>query len=574
MTSIPVFRKRFVKNYLPLFTKRFNYPTLSNKNNPIAPQENQFFHFSIKNQMGTIISKWTSTPIAINGILGAGQWGNAPKMTLKKGSVKYGTLMVKNDHKYLYVALDVTRDQNNDPGTNDYFWFTVDVDTNAAVTPNADALFSSKPGSPNELRRWFFLGPNAWKPINTTTDLINSIVRKGFGASPNSRHPHRTWELRFDLSEVGITFDPAGPPMVVRFGLRLTSDTPGFTYQTPNAIGSDLAHYHEIILSPGPEGAYPAGTAGAVIGGVGLIPATKIGTDGFATTDPGYFLQVKDAAFGGVLNLIGNRTTMQSLWAAGARKYRIEHSYAGGAYKPLLASWKNYRWNGATYILDHFGPDANNQYPLLNPSVDYSIDDLLVQWNSKTALNGLHRFRARFFTANGVTPIAATNQVLRLNVDNNAPHVEISRILHNGVDVPACAIVNLTSATDGLRFVINVNDVEGNLQAYSLRAGYGNNQSVNIASDNYAAHAGPTKKWTGVTDLTVPAGEWTPPASCAYGFHLTAWRKVTNGYSFLGKVTTSRYVTLIKPTTRSRSVGLKVKELSKALPYGVETMEV
>lgn len=523
--------------------------------------------------MATITSKWTSSPIAVNGVLGAAQWGDAPKMPLKTRSVKYGTLMVKNDSQYLYVALDVTRDQNNDPGTNDYFWFCVDVDGNQAVSPNADALFSSRPGHPNQLRRWFFLRPNAWKPTNTATDLINSIVRKGFGPSPNSSTPHRVWEFRFDLEELGVTFDPSGPPMLVRFGLRLTSATPGFTYQSPSAVGSDLLHYHEIVLASGPKGTYPAGTAGAVIGGVGLIPATKISTDGFATTDPGYFLKVKDAAFGKILNLIGNRTTLQALWAAGARKYRVEHSYAGGAYTPLQDAWKNYRWNGSTYVLEHFSPDANQQYAMLNPAADYSIDDLLVQWNSKNEPNGLHRFRVRFFQANGTTPVAAANQVLALNVDNNAPYVEITRILHNGVEAPACAIVHLDSSTDGLQFVIKVNDPEGNLQSYSLRAGYGDNQSALIHSDSYAAHVNPTKKWTGVNNLTVPAGEWTPPASCAYGFHLSAWRKATNGYGLLGKTTTSRYLTIIKPSTRARALDSDSPVAWKeklSLPYGVE----
>jgi hypothetical protein len=523
--------------------------------------------------MATIISKWTPNPIAINGILGAAQWADAPQMPLQNGGVNYGTLMVKNDHQYLYVALDVTRDQGNDLGTNDYFWFCVDVDGNSAVTPNQDALFSSVPGSPNDLRRWFFLGPNTWKPINTATETINSIVRRGFGASPNSAHPHRTWELRFDLSELGISFDPAGPPMVVRFGVRLTSSTPGFTYQTPSAIGSNLGQYHQIVLAPGPAGMYPSGTAGAVIGGVGLIPATKIGTDGFATTDPGYYLLVRDAAFGGVLNLIGNRTTMEALWAAGARKYRVDFAPGGSAYAPLIASWKNYRWNGSAYVLEHYGPDANDQYPMLNPGMDYSIDDLLVQWDSRKETNGLYRFRVRFFQADGTTPVPVTNQVMRLRVDNNAPYVDITRILHNGADVPACSIVNLTSNTDGLRFTLNVNDPEGNLQAYQLRAGYSDNQSVVIHSDDYAAHAGPTKQWNGVSNLTIPAGEWTPPVSCAYGFHLTAWRKVTNGYGFLGKVTTSRYVTLLKPGGMSMrasaaptNVGAKPKNL---MPVGV-----
>jgi len=519
--------------------------------------------------MSTILSTWATSPVAVNGSLTAAEWAGAAIFPLAGGGVNYGRMLVKNDHEHLYVALDITRDLINTPGTGDYFWFMLDADGNQAVTPNVDCMFSTTASTgPNEMRRWYFIAPNTWKPINPITETIQSIVRQGFAPSSASASPHRIWEFRFKLTELGVTFVPSGVPMVVRFGLRVGSTTPAFTFETPGALGADIASYHSIVLSPSATGTYPAGTAGPVIGGVGLIPATRIdAVTGHATTDPSYYVPVRDAAFGATMNLIGNRVTMAALWAAGARKYQVLKAYEGGAYTPLLQNWSNYRWNGSDYILDFFGPNASQQYDLLNPGVDYSIDDLLIQWNSTDAPNGRHRFKVRFYLANGTTVVPSVDQTLTLNVDNNAPYLEINRILHNGVEVGPCAIETMTSATDGLQFEITVQDAEGNLEAYSLAAGYGNGLSAGIHSDNYAAHISPSKQWTGVNRLLVPASpaEWVPPVTCAYGFHLSASRKVTNGYGMLGPVMVSRYITLIK----SGGLRMALRQSEAVMPLGV-----
>jgi hypothetical protein len=293
------------------------------------------------------------------------------------------------------------------------------------------------------------------------------------------------------------------------------------------------------------------GGCGAVIGGVGLIPATKIDADGYATTDPGYFIQVDDAPFGGTLHLIGNRTTMQALWAAGARRYKVLRRIGtGGAFAAIRQNWSNYRWTAATYVLESFGPDAANTYPLLDPAQDYSIDDLLLQWNTATEPNGVHQFQAQFFRAD-MPPVASAAQTLTVMLDNAAPTVDIVDITHNGASVPACAIVSL-GVSDGVRVQFTVNDPEGHLGSYAVAANYGDGQSAAIpgGSDTYANNENPatSHKWAGVTGKTVPAGEWIPPVTCAYQFGVTGHSRVTNGYSsgFL-YASDTRHVTLIKP---------------------------
>jgi hypothetical protein len=184
---------------------------------------------------------------------------------------------------------------------------------------------------------------------------------------------------------------------------------------------------------------------------------------------------------------------------------------------------------------------------LTNPSEEYSIKNLLLNWNSVGEAPGIHQFQARFFRADGTTLVASTAQTVTLMVDNNQADVQIINILHNGNPVPPCAIETMTDNSDGLRFRITANDAEGHLQAYSLTAHYGDNLSATIVSDSYAAHANPAHLWNGVVNALVPPAEWVPPISCAYQFKVSAWPRVTNGYQHLGGVEFNRHVTIIKP---------------------------
>jgi hypothetical protein len=101
-----------------------------------------------------------------------------------------------------------------------------------------------------------------------------------------------------------------------------------------------------------------------VIGGVRLIPFT-IMTGGRATTLAQYVPTVTNAAFGGILNFKYNRPTIAGLWGAGARKYLANHRFgAAGPFTALRKTWVNYRRTGTTYVLDSFGPAADNTYSL------------------------------------------------------------------------------------------------------------------------------------------------------------------------------------------------------------------
>lgn len=508
-------------------------------------------------------SAWALTPILVNGVMPAPEWAGAGQLDIPRGK-----LLVKNDATFLYVALDLVQDTGNSPGTGDYFWFSVDVNNDKAITPRRDVNYALYPGQPNKLGRQYFLGPSTW------TGLLNEVsparVAIGFGPSPNGAAPHRMWELRIPLAELGIDLAASPTPPVVRFGVRVSSTSPAFTHDFPANFHASFANLPRIVLATAPSVAYPPGLAGAVIGGVGLIPATKIDVDGYATTDPGYFLRVDDAPFAGVVHLIGNRALLQSLWAAGARRYRVLRRIGtAGAFAPILQSWSNYRWTAATYVLESFGPDAGGSYPMLDPAVDYSIDDLLLQWNTTTEPGGVHQFQVQFFRAD-MTPVPTPAQTLAVMVDNAPPQVDIVELLHDGAAVPACAIVHL-AANDGVRVRFTVNDPEGHLGRYELAASYGDGQSAAIpgGSDTYAANKSPATphKWSGVTNEEVPTGEWVPPVTCAYQFGVTGWSRVTNGYStdFLWSRDT-RHVTLIKPG--SPPPAARAARLSTVFPLG------
>jgi hypothetical protein len=489
--------------------------------------------------MALVISTWAANPITIDGVLAAPEWSGAGQMPIPAGFLK-----VKNDANFLYVALDLVGDLGADAGTGDYYWFTVDVDANAAITPNKDLNYAMLPGAPNVSRRQYFLGPGTW------TGLLNEVTTNqthiGFGPTSSSPIPHRAWELRINLSELGVDLSDPASLKVVRFGLRVASTTPGFTFDFPASFYTNFTNLHTIALALSPS--LPPGLAGVVFGTVGFIPTTNISPDGFATTAPTYYFPVVEAAFGGSMNFIGNQVTMLALWAAGARKYKILHrAGTSGAFTNLRQSWANYHWNGSTYILEPFGADASDNYMLTNPSEEYSIKNLLLNWNSVGETPGIHQFQARFLRANGTTVVASTPQTVSLMVDNNQAQVQIINILHNGNPVPACAIETMTSNTDGLRFRITAHDAEEHLQAWSLTAHYGDNQSETIVSDSYSAHMNPDHLWSGVVNALVPATEWVPPISCAYQFRVSASPRVTNGYSYLGGVQFNRHVTIIKP---------------------------
>ncbi len=501
--------------------------------------------------MTTIRSTWTrSSPPALTGLLPASDWSGSATMP-----IPHGTLMAQNDANNLYVGLDLTAETGT-ANPNDYFWFIVDVNDNGAIDSNRDRMFSDWPGTPNRLGMWLMAGPDATWPA-PNSQVIPSQVRIGFGPSTNAATPHRQWQLAFALSDLGIPspIDPSAPAPVVRFGLRIAT-LGGFVGENPtNPLGS-FTNFNEIILATVPSAV--SGSVGPVIASVGLIGTGLIASDGYCnipTSTPFYF-HPQDAAFSGTLNLIGNEATLAALWAGGARKYKVMHRFGdtlananAAAWTPILQSWANFEIVGTTDVWQSFGPDASGFYPMVDPSIPYTIQNLIFQWTTSAEPDGFHQFEFQFFNASSVA-VASTAQVLTLKLDNQPATVDLANVLHAGAPIPPCAIVTLASATDGVQLAYEAFDPEGDLWSLALTAEYGHGQSAPIYSDNYAAHVSPTHNWQGVASDTrpVPPAVWTPPVTCAYLFRIAAWTRTTDGYEFPVVYSTDfQTVTLIKP---------------------------
>ncbi len=325
------------------------------------------------------------------------------------------------------------------------------------------------------------------------------------------------------------------------FGFRVKSSNPAFTTDFPGDFFKDFTKLRQLIFSRKPS--IDPALLGPLVGSVGLIPTTQINAAGRATTDPGYFVAVQNAAFGGTLNLIGNRTKITDLWNNGIKKYKVEITPPGGSPQKLISNWSNYRWSGSTYVLESFAPSSLGFYELPNPSNDYSIDDLLIQFPTTALLPGLYQVKVIFYKRVGPIDVPDESQTIGLYIDNHVPGVNIDSIKHGTSEVSACAIETIGASPDGLKFKITANDPEGNLLGVSFYATYGAGLSVGIHSESYAPALG---NWTGFVGKTIPASSnWRPPQSCAYSFILSVSARTTNGYGYIGHNSTHRNLTLL-----------------------------
>ena len=485
-------------------------------------------------------SKWAETPIDPATSIMDPIWSDSGLHQFDKGWV-----FAQNDSKFLYLALDVVADTGNDFGTGDYYWLSFDVDENKGISANKDVNYGLYPGSPNKIGLQKYLGPGVWTGISVPPE---SKSRVEFGPSPKSSTPHRIWKFKIALTEISASlFSPFGAPYTY-FGFRISSSNPAFTADYPVNFYKDFSKLTRLYFATKPKPS--AALMGAIIGTVGLIPtsASVLAANGKATTAAGYYVQVKNAAFGGVLNFIGNSINLNALIGIGANKYRVLHAVPGSAvFLPLVSAWTNYRWNGSNYVPQAFTANPGNQYTLWNPAEEYSIDDLLVQFSTYGMDTGLHKFKVEFFKADGVTAVPSAPQVLSLYIDNNVPEVNINSITHGATEVAACAIENIGPGADGLGFRVTAHDPEGNLQSWSFAATYGENQSAGIFSQNYDTAVPPGADWAGVSNFVVPStpNPWRPPVQCAYSFVVSAYARTTNGYGYIGYSSYHRNVTLL-----------------------------
>lgn len=295
------------------------------------------------------------------------------------------------------------------------------------------------------------------------------------------------------------------------------------------------------------------GSGGPVFLGIGLVPVTSINnsspikplTDGFATTAPGYYFQVKDSPFGGSLTLMVNHAGVYGV-PYNARYYQL---WVDGAQP--LQSFSDYLWNGATFVLQTINPALGGYYPVrppgqlwYNPTLGYVLD-------TSSLTNGIHDIQVRLFDA-GHLPIAIPPGVIHsryVQIDNGWPTAAIDEIDQQGAGkVPICAIVS--SGSMDFTFKITADDPEQHLLSWSLTALWGDNKSALIASDNYSHHL-PGPLWGGIVNVSVPSPAWNAsvagdPTStkCAHTFYLDVWDRAINGYGYIHESTYEQSVTL------------------------------
>ncbi|MCC4211571.1 hypothetical protein [Leeuwenhoekiella parthenopeia] len=495
--------------------------------------------------MATLQSSWAPEPLDLTESLNDEVWTGSYENQME---IPGGFLWAKNDAEFLYMAVDFVEDTQNDPGTGDYFWLTFDTNRNRAITPNSDINYGVYPNQPNKMGKQLYLGPGRWTGLlNTPSD---SACRYDFGASPNSTTPHRIWKLKLDLSELNVSLATWWYLPYTFFGLRIHSSAPNLNYDTPANFYTSFSNLHRIQFSRKPTIAQSL--QGPEIGSVGLIPATQIDTTtGRATTASTYYVKTNNHAFGGTLNLIGNRLKMQAVSdMAGSQYYRVLHREGtSGSFENFTSGWTNYRLVDTNYIPVNIAPNSDGYYFLYNPSsYDFSIDDLLMQFDSRLLATGLHQFQVEFYSYGSGTYSKVSNaiQTLTLYIDNNVPQVSIDAIMHGSQQVNACGIVNLNgNTTGGIKVKFDAYDGEGNLLSYNVYAKYGEGHTQSLRSATHADSG--IALWQGANNLEAPSsGVYIPPVTCAYSFNVVAHARTTNGYGQIGHNSASRFITILK----------------------------
>ncbi|MEO6831406.1 MAG: hypothetical protein ABI378_03970 [Chitinophagaceae bacterium] len=489
-------------------------------------------------------SKWAVNPLTLDESLNDVAWAdsNVQKMPVA-GNI---WLYLRNDAHNMYFAIDLPDEMSNSTA-NDYFWMSFDVNKNGSINPNLDINYGAPvPQYPGKLTRQYYLAPSQWTGINGTP----GIYKFAFEGSPKNAAAHKVWKLKVPLADFGINL--AAMNIIAWMGLRI--NVSGHTSEFPALFsGTGFGQMSTSVLVFARNAVIDPALMGPVMAAVGLIPTANSiisPATGRATTAAGYYVAANRAAFGGNLNIIFNHNTINTLRNAGVNKYKVMFGLVGGIQSALQGAWLNYRWVGNDVVLDSFGADGGGFYTLPNPAAQYSIQDLLIQFNSGLLPNGLYQFTVQFFNnANVLVPSPA--QTLVLYIDNTVPVVAINNISRStmpGVDVMqqhTCDPLTL-GHTEGLLFNITASDSDGDIDAISMSWGAGDGGGGSFYSDSF----GPTKPtvWTGITNVVVPLGgaPWVPAKSCIYSFTLTATSRTTNGYGPIGYNQITKMLYIVK----------------------------
>jgi sugar lactone lactonase YvrE len=299
------------------------------------------------------------------------------------------------------------------------------------------------------------------------------------------------------------------------------------------------------------------GPTAPIFMGIGHVPASKIGATGMATTDPGYFFQVVDAPFGGSLPIMINHVAARD--TLHAAHYRI---LVDGVELPVTP-FNDYRWNSGTsqFVLVP-NPQPPGPFYTVRAAGEVWYNPWLGAFVDSTKLsNGLHTIAVRLFNAANVEigHVTDVGRFVKVLIDNGLPIASIDRILHNGVEVPVCAIEHL--GTDNWTFQITARDPEKHLKNWSLWAVWGDNKSKGVAFGAYVHNVAGT--WEGLPPdpNTVPNASSAPPpltvpwhafspgdtssTNCAHTFFLGVWDRVIDGWNYIHYSDYHKSITII-----------------------------
>lgn len=278
-----------------------------------------------------------------------------------------------------------------------------------------------------------------------------------------------------------------------------------------------------------------------------------------------------NAPFGGTLDIAGWFGQFCDVY-----RYKVQY-YDGTTWQdisdPLSNSYYEFALGGGNWVTMAMGPftegTQTNVYKLPyveKPGQPWIFVDQIARWDTTKVPDGLYPLKLLGFTIapDGTTLVPAASLLidpaygtLHLRIDNQPPVGRIVAITHtpaggSPVAVQVCDIVTFSNGT--LSFQIEASDAQGHLRGYSLTAMFGHNLFVTpspaAARDDYSAHIGPSRHWTG-GPVTVAYDGTAYPAtkmpSCAYQFRLDVAKRTTNGYGLIYSVGDTVHITLQRP---------------------------
>jgi hypothetical protein len=313
------------------------------------------------------------------------------------------------------------------------------------------------------------------------------------------------------------------------------------------------------------------------ITGVNEIDTTGAAPSGYARPDTSPAAPNSadaNAPFGSTLDIAGWFGQFCDVY-----RYKVQYSADGGitwhdVSDPLANSYYEFALGGGNWVTMAMGPFAEggqiNVYKLPyieRPGQPWIFVDQIARWDTTKVPDGLYTLRLLGFRVgpDGTTLLPAASLLidpaygtLHLRVDNQPPVSRIVAITHtpaggSATPIQVCDIVPFSNGR--LSFQIEASDAQGHLRGYSLAALFGHNLLVTpppaAARDDYSAHIGPSRHWSG-GPVTVEYDGTIYPASkmptCAYQFRLDVAKRTTNGYGLIyDAVEDTVHITLKRP---------------------------